>query len=69
MMRRLFAFLGVIESAGRQRTLDQPRPGQRKASRGGALFFASFRRAQRPERFSVTASPKESWLAERFESR
>jgi hypothetical protein len=41
LMRGAFAFLG---------------PFAREASLGGALFFARFRRALRPERFSVTAS-------------
>jgi hypothetical protein len=68
MMRRLFAFWGDNRVREGLRTPIEP------ATRGGGVagrraILASFRRAQRPERFSVTASPKETWLAERFESR
>jgi len=68
MMRRLFAFQGSDESAAVTECSIRPVAGSGAVARRRAIL-ASFRRAQRPERFSVTASPKETWLAERFESR
>jgi hypothetical protein len=58
MMRRPFAFQGVFRG-----------PGAVPEASVAARYPSPRSGAQRPERFSVTAAPKEKWLAERFASR